>query len=277
MDDVINLSLWQLGLAYIFVIILLAIVRWRGLKREKLILIASVRMTVQLMIMGYWLLYVFKNPSWWLSSIMLAIMLGFAIWNVYKRVPFQLSTRMQGLIAISIIGGSMLSALIFVVLIVGVRPWYEPQYLIPISGMIVGNSMTGITLALNRLYSDMSDKRDIIENSLMLGATPREATRPMINQSFETALLPTINTMLGMGIISLPGMMTGQILSGTLPTTAIRYQIGIMLAIMGSLSLTIITFLVLGCRLFFSRDAQLIEIKRKPEKPHLLQRIFRKK
>jgi putative ABC transport system permease protein len=276
MNDVINLSLWQLALAYVFVIILLVIVRWRGLKREKLILIASVRMTVQLMIMGYWLLYVFNNPSWWLSSIMIAIMLGFAIWNIYKRVPFELSIQMKGLIAVSVIGGSMLSALIFVILIVGVRPWYEPQYLIPISGMIVGNSMTGITLALNRLYSDMSDKRDMIENSLMLGATPREATRPMINQSFDTALLPTINTMLGMGIISLPGMMTGQILSGTLPTTAIRYQIGIMLAIMGSLALTIITFLVLGCRLFFSHDAQLAEIRKRPEKPNLLQRIFKK-
>lgn len=263
MNDVMELSFWQLALAYIFVLVLLLIVRWRGIRRERLILLASVRMTIQLMLMGYWLLYIFNNPSWWLSSIMLLIMLSFATWNVYKRVPYQMSSRMRSLVAFSIFGGSLLSALFFIVIIVRVRPWYDPQYMIPISGMIIGNSMTGITLALNQLYGDMSDKRDMIENSLMLGATPREATRPMINQAFDTALLPTINAMLGMGIISLPGMMTGQILSGTLPTTAIRYQIGIMLAILGSLSLTIITFLVLGCKQFFTNDAQLVEVKRK--------------
>ena len=262
MNDVMNLSFWQLGIAYVFVIILLLIVRWRGIRRERLILLASIRMTIQLMLMGYWLLYVFNNPSWWLSSIMLLIMLGFATWNIFKRVPYIISAKMKILIAAALFGGSLISVLIFIIAVVQVNPWYEPQYIIPISGMIVGNSMTGITLALNRLYSDMSDKRDFIENSLMLGATPIEATKPLINQAFDTALLPTINSMLGMGIISLPGMMTGQILSGTLPTTAIRYQIGIMLAIMGSLALTVITFLVIGSKLFFNRYAQLLEIRK---------------
>lgn len=265
MNDVIDLSLFQLSIAYIFVIILLLIVRWRGIKREKLILIGSIRMTVQLMLMGWWLLYIFENPKWWLSSLMLLIMLSFATANVYKRVPYRMSGRMKILVASALFGGSLISALLFVVIIVGIRPWYDPQYLIPISGMIIGNSMTGITLALNRLYGDFSGKRDMIENSLMLGAAPREATKPLINQAFDTALLPTINSMIGMGIISLPGMMTGQILSGTLPTTAIRYQIGIMLAIMGSLSLTIITFLILGCRFFFIDGARLADIKKKAD------------
>jgi putative ABC transport system permease protein len=265
MNDVINLSIWQLSIAYVFMLILILIVRWRGIHREKLILIASVRMTVQLMLMGWWLLYVFENPSWWLSSLMLLIMLSFATANVYKRVQYLMAPRMKLLVAVSLFGGSLISALIFVVIIVQIRPWYEPQYLIPISGMIVGNSMTGITLALNRLYGGMSEKRDMIENSLMLGATPREASKPLINQAFDTAILPTVNSMVGMGIISLPGMMTGQILSGTLPTTAIRYQIGIMLAILGSLALTIITFLVIGCRLFYTGDARLVDIKKKEQ------------
>jgi putative ABC transport system permease protein len=123
--------------------------------------------------------------------------------------------------------------------------------------MIVGNSMTGIALGANKLCNDMEDKRVEIENSLMLGASPVVATREIVNNAFDSAILPTMNNMLTMGIVSLPGMMTGQILSGTFPLTAIKYQIGIMLAILGSTALATVLFVTLGYKTFFTRDNRL--------------------
>jgi putative ABC transport system permease protein len=123
--------------------------------------------------------------------------------------------------------------------------------------MIIGNSMTGIALGANKLCSDMEDKRGEIENSLMLGATPVAATKEIVNNAFDSAILPTMNNMLTMGIVSLPGMMTGQILSGTFPITAIKYQIGIMLAILGSTAITTVLFVTLGYRTFFTKDNRL--------------------
>lgn len=258
MNKIIDITLYQLLIAYVFVIITLIIIRIRGIKREKHIFISCIRMTIQLVIAGYVLLYVFDNPSWYLTALIVAIMLAFSVFNIFRRATFKLDKDMKVLIVISMIIGTFITTGIFIVVVIGVIPWYNPQYFIPITGMIVGNSMTGITLGLNKLYSEMNDKRSIIENSLMLGATPKQATKKFVNNAFDTALLPTINSMIGMGIVSLPGMMTGQILSGTLPTVAIKYQIGIILAIMASVSLTVIIFLSLGYKTFFNKQQQLI-------------------
>jgi len=256
-NTVMNLSVLQLSIAYIFVLIMLVIFKSRGIKREKQILIASTRMTVQLTIMGYILMFVFNNPSWWLTSLMIILMISFAIYNSIKRVKATMSRELQSIIAFSMIFGALLTATFFIVVVLNVRPWFNPQYFIPISGMIVGNSMTGIALGANKLCTDIEDKRVEIENSLMLGASPIAATREIVNNAFDSAILPTMNNMLTMGIVSLPGMMTGQILSGTFPITAIKYQIGIMLAILGSTSISTVLFVTIGYRTFFTKDNRL--------------------
>lgn len=253
-NTVMDLSILQLSIAYIFVFIMLIIFKSRGIKREKQILIASTRMTIQLTIMGYILMFVFKNPSWWLTSLMIIIMISFAIYNSIKRVKFKMSKELKVIIALSMAFGALLTATFFIVVVLNVSPWFNPQYFIPISGMIVGNSMTGIALGANKLCSDFEDKRSEIENSLMLGASPVAATRAIVNNAFDTAILPTMNNMLTMGIVSLPGMMTGQILSGTFPLTAIKYQIGILLAILGSTAISTVLFVTLGYRTFFTKD-----------------------
>jgi putative ABC transport system permease protein len=252
-----NLSVLQLSIAYIFILVLLVIFKARGIKRERQILIASVRMTVQLTLMGYVLMFVFDNASWWLTAIMIVIMLAFAIFNAVKRVKNTMSTELQRMVAVSMVGGALVTAAFFVMVVLQVEPWFNPQYIIPITGMIVGNCMTGIALGANKLCSDMEEKRVIIENSLMLGATPAHATKEIVNDAFDSALLPTMNNMLTMGIVSIPGMMTGQILSGTFPLTAIKYQLGIMLAILGSTALTTILFVMLGYKTFFTKDNRL--------------------
>nr|WP_312291089.1 iron export ABC transporter permease subunit FetB [Clostridium chromiireducens] len=256
-NSIMDLSILQLSIAYIFVIIMLIIFKSRGIRREKQILIASTRMTLQLTIMGYILMFVFRNPSWWLTSLMIIVMISFAIYNSIKRVKIKMSRELKTIIAFSLGLGSLLTATFFILVVLNVRPWFNPQYFIPISGMIVGNSMTGIALGANKLCSDFEDKRIEIENSLMLGASPLAATKEIVNNAFDNAILPTMNNMLTMGIVSLPGMMTGQILSGTFPLTAIKYQIGILLAILGSTAVSTVLFVTLGYRTFFTKDNRL--------------------
>ena len=103
----------------------------------------------------------------------------------------------------------------------------------------------------------------MIEGTLMLGATPKQATKRLVNQAFDSAILPTINSMIGMGIVFLPGMMTGQILSGVDPLVSIEYQIAIMLGISGSVALTVLLFTTFGYRTFFNERNQLIEVEEK--------------
>ncbi len=258
-DHVMNLTILQLAVAYLFVLLLLLVFRKRGIRREKQILIATTRMTVQLTLMGYVLMYVFHEPSWWLTTFMVVIMVAFAIYNSWKRNKEPLSKDLKTIMAGSLIIGSLLIAGMFLILILRVRPWYNPQYFIPITGMIVGNAMTGISLGANKLCWEMKAQQIEIENSLMLGAEPKDAVHQIVNDAFDSAILPTMNNMLTMGIVSLPGMMTGQILSGTIPLTAIRYQIGIMLAILGSTTLTVVIFVVFGARTFFTKEKQLKE------------------
>lgn len=259
MKESLDLSLMQLIAAYIFVVILLFIFKLRGISREKEILIASIRMTLQLILTGNVLVYVFNNPSPIYTLLIIALMEGFAIYNISKRIKLDLSKRLKKIIALSMIVGTISSLLYFLLVIINVSPWYNPRYFIPIAGMLIGNSMTGITLGVSRLVDGMKSQKSLIESALMLGATPKMATKNIVDSAFDSAVLPTINSMVGMGIVFLPGMMTGQILSGESPITAIKYQIAIMLGILGSVSLTVIIFVNLGYKTFFNDDSQIVE------------------
>ena len=253
-NTVMDLSLLHLAIAYVFVLVLLVIFRYRGIRRERMILIATTRMTLQLTVMGYILMYVFDHPHWYISVAMLAIMLAFAVHNAIKRVKYTMSKELKRLMVFAMTIGYLVTALVFMLFVLQVKPWFDPQYVIPISGMIIGNAMTGIALGANRLCVNMIDHHDEIENSLMLGATSKDAVYDYVNDAFDSAILPTMNNMLTMGIVSLPGMMTGQILSGTFPLTAIKYQIGIMLAILGCTAITVVVFVSLGYRTFFNHS-----------------------
>jgi putative ABC transport system permease protein len=153
--------------------------------------------------------------------------------------------------------GTLACLAYFLLVVVRISPWYEPRYFIPIAGMLVGNSMTGISLGVKSLLEGMTVQRALVEEALILGATPQDALKSIVNSTFDAAILPTVHSMVGMGIVFLPGMMTGQILSGTSPTTAIAYQIAIMLGILGAVALTVFIMLNWGCRTFFNREHQL--------------------
>ncbi|WP_022794164.1 ABC transporter permease [Marinococcus halotolerans] len=257
--SIIELSFWQILAAYVFIVLLLAIVRWRKIPREKEILISSLRMTFQLLLMGYVLMFLFENPSPWLTSLIVLFMLGFAIWNIFQRVRGPLTREMKRAIAVSMSIGTILSLLYFNFVVIQFAPWFNPRYFIPIAGMIIGNSMTGITLGVQTLTEHLHSQRSRVEAALMLGATPNQATRKLVNQSFDAAILPTINSMVGAGIVFLPGMMTGQIISGVNPVTAIGYQIAILLGITGAVALSVILFTQLGYKTYFNERMQLKE------------------
>ncbi len=257
MKQTIDLTLLQVALAYIFVIIVLIIVRARGIKREKEIVLSSVRMTLQLMLVGYLLVYLFENPNALITAAVLVLMEAFAIFTVFNRFKKALTTPLKWVIATSMSIGTVLCIVYFLVVVIRISPWYDPQYFIPISGMIIGNSMTGISLGVKTLLDGMGQQKAAVEEALILGATPQDASKTVVNSAFDAAILPTVNSMVGMGIVFLPGMMTGQILSGTLPTTAIAYQIAIMLGILGAVALTVIIMLGWGYRTFFNKQDQL--------------------
>lgn len=257
MNNIIDLGIIQLAAAYIFIVILLIIVKIREIAREKEILISTVRMTLQLVLAGYILSYIFENRHPAFTIIFISVMEVFAVHNTFKRVKSGLTTKLKRIIALSLVSGSLASLIYFLLIVVRISPWYEPRYFIPIAGMIVGNSMTGVSLGANRLIDGMNSQKHLIEAALMLGATPKMAAKQVVNNAFDSAILPTINTMVGMGIVSLPGMMTGQILSGTSPLVAIEYQIAIMLGILGSVALSVILFVQLGYKAFFTHRDQL--------------------
>jgi putative ABC transport system permease protein len=257
MKELINLNLWQMTAAYMFVVILIIIVRKKGISREREILLASVRMTLQLILAGYVLVYILDFPSPLYTILFLIIMEIFATYNIIKRTKTKLSANLKKIIAFSMITGTVFSIFYFLFVVVNISPWYNPQYFIPIAGMLIGNSMTGISLGVNRLVDGIQSQRYLVEGSLMLGATPKMAAKQIVDNAFDSAILPTINSMVGMGIIFLPGMMTGQILSGISPITAISYQIAIMLGILGSVALSVVLFVELGYRTFFNNRKQL--------------------
>lgn len=258
MNEVIDIQLWRMIAAYIFVVLVLFIVKKRGISREKEIIISTIRMTLQLILTGYILVYLFNNINPIFTIIVVVIMEIFAINNILNNSKIKLSKQLKKIIAISMLVGTLLSLIYFLFVVINISPWYNPRYFIPTAGMLIGNSMTGISLGVTRLVDGMKTQKHQVESALVLGATPKMASKEIVDKAFDSAILPTINSMVGMGIIFLPGMMTGQILSGTSPLTAIEYQIAIMLGILGSVAFTVIIFVQFGYKTFFNDQNQLI-------------------
>jgi putative ABC transport system permease protein len=135
-----------------------------------------------------------------------------------------------------------------------IHPWYEPQYAIPILGMILGNTLTGVSLAIERMTEELTARRDRVEMALALGATRWEAARGPARQAARAGMIPTLNQMAVVGVVSLPGMMTGQVLAGQSPLQAVRYQIVIMFLIAAASALGTVGAVLLTYRRLFSAD-----------------------
>jgi len=190
--------------------------------------------------------------------------------HVVLEKPFTNTTdEAKKLIALAMFTGITVNLVYFMFVVLQLDPWYNPQYFIPIGGMIIGKTMTGVSLGVNNLLTGMRDRQANIEGALMLGASPKTASKSIVNEAFDQAMLPTVNAMVGMGIVFLPGMMTGQIIAGQAPTTAIKYQISVMLGVAGTVSITVLIFLHLAYKLFFNEREQFILTKRDMKKKEM--------
>lgn len=256
MEDIIALNLWQFSSVYLLLLVVLGIMKRCRINQSKLLIIASLRMTVQLVLAGLVLSYIFKNPHPLFVLLYLTAMIGLSIHTVLSRNK-GINKNFQIIVACSLTFTGISIILFFILGVVGVSFW-NPQYTIPISGMIMGNAMTGVSLGLKTFYENVTTQKSKIDALINMGATPKRILLPFVNKAIEMALLPTLNSMLGMGIISLPGMMTGQILSGILPTTAILYQIAIMIAITTVVCLSVFCSLFFGYRTLYNSNFQIL-------------------
>ncbi len=254
----------QLLLATGFVLFVGVISIRLSLGIEKDLAIATVRTYLQLLALGLVLRWVFGIDSPWLVLGILVLMVLMAAQIIVKRSP-----DAPGRIFTSSVIAMAVTCFIvtFAVtgLIVQVDPWYEPRYVIPLAGMVLGNSMTGIALALERVFSDLDLRQDEVLALTALGATPWEAAHTSVRDALRAGLIPTINAMAAVGIVFIPGMMAGQILAGADPVTATGYQIVVMLMVAAATALGSVVAVLLTYKRRFSSDGVFLEKGRRAD------------
>ncbi|PHS15902.1 MAG: hypothetical protein COA86_12850 [Kangiella sp.] len=228
MNSIENISLFSLSWILLPVSIVIFIqVKWA--LEIKTNLYALLRMLIQLLMIGYFLVFIFKTDDPWIVTLVLAVMLLVASWIALRTIKeHRYSLFGYGLLSILVGGGSVLAVVIIGVL--DLSPWYSTQFFIPLAGMIFASAMNSISLAAERYYAEIAN--DI----------PYHQAR---NKAFEAALIPIVNSLFAVGLVSLPGMMTGQILSGVSPFIAARYQIMVMCMIFAASGLSAALFLYL--------------------------------
>lgn len=210
-----------------------------GLARS--ILIAMVRTIVQMLLVGVVLRYVFSAQSPLVVGLVTAAMIAAAAYEIGARQDRPLAGFWRyGL------GGSVMAlattAIVAYALVTHIRPdpWYDPRYLVPLVGIVLGSAMSSISVGLNSLSTTIARERVTIDTRLALGATRFEALHPLIRTAIRAGLIPILNQMAAAGLITLPGMMTGQILAGMSPESAAKYQILILFLLAGASGLGVI-------------------------------------
>src|SRR5699024_3611883 len=154
-NDVMDFTIWQVAFAYIFLVIVFIIFRMKKIPREKLMVMSVLRMTLQLILVGYILVYVLDNPNPFVTIGIIFMMLSFAVFNVYQRTKPTIQMNMKKMIAFALLIGVSVNLIYFMFVILQLDPWYEPQYFIPIGGMIIGKTMTAVSLGVNNLLNSM--------------------------------------------------------------------------------------------------------------------------
>jgi putative ABC transport system permease protein len=248
--EAINISYQAMIILYALITVPVLICLFLKLRNVKQILIAVLRMTVQLAAMGLYLDYLFRYNNVWVNF-------GWVLMIAIANITVNRNTGLRSLrIFLTVMLGLTISSffviVIFIFIAIRPEPFYDARYLIPISGMVIGNCMRANTIALERFYSSIKKNEREFLTYLLMGATLREAALPYIRESVKPALTPQLATLATLGLVSLPGMMTGQILGGSTPIVAIKYQIGIMIAIFTAITITTVLNLLLSLKVAFN-------------------------
>jgi putative ABC transport system permease protein len=247
---------WGLVAGYGLFIIPLAILLWTQVPLVGKMLIGAVRMTVQLLLVGFYLQVVFKLNNPWLNTAWVLVMIGVADVSIIRGAGLRFRKLALPLFAALLIGIAV-PLLYFLGIILRLPDLLEARFVIPIGGMILGNCLRANIIGIRRFYHSIAQGEKAFCQALADGATLREATRPYLQQTLQDALAPTLGMMSTIGLVALPGMMTGVILGGLDPMTAIHYQIAIMIAIFTGTTITILLGILLTRRVSFNDSGML--------------------
>lgn len=255
----IELTAGQVAVAALLILVNAAISLALRLGMERRLLVAAVRTIAQLALIGLVLDRVFAIGRVGIVITLMTAMVLVAGVAAVRRTE----RRYPGIwlnAVVSMWASSWLITAVALFGIVRVRPWYDPQYAIPLLGMILGNTLNGISLGLDRLTQELEVRRDQVETFLALGATRWEAAQDPVRRAVRIGMVPIINSMMVVGIVSIPGMMTGQMLAGVDPLSAVEYQIVIMFLIASGTALGTVGVVLLGyLRLFNERHQFLFQ------------------
>jgi len=238
MNEIVDIGVWQLAAAYLLLAFPFAIMLWYRIPMIGDTVLSLVRMTVQLILVGLYLQVIFQLNILWLNAAWLLIMVTVADVSIVRSCSLRLRPIALPLF-VALVAGTTVPLLLFTGLILRRPNLLDAQYAIPIGGMILGNCLRADIVGIRSFYESIRTGEKAFLQSLAQGALLHEATRPHARKACRAALAPTMATMATIGLVALPGMMTGVILGGASPVTAIKYQIAIMIAIFSGTSITV--------------------------------------
>lgn len=237
----------------ILVILAMLISRWQSLDLEKQMLVAVVRAFIQLTLIGFALTFIFDVDSPLMVLLIISIMVMIAGHTSGKRAVGVPHARPVALASIS------LGAVLTLGLLVGLNVFeFTPQQIIPIAGMVIGNSMNVCSLVMKRIKEEINGRSLEIETALALGATRRQASDRYLKTALQSGMIPIIDSAKTVGLIQLPGAMTGMILAGAAPLEAVQLQMIVMYMLIGAAAFTGLGATFLSYRQFFTGDHQLV-------------------
>ncbi|MGI9472199.1 MAG: ABC transporter permease [Rubripirellula sp.] len=255
-DGDISLSWFEVGVAASLLAVNAVVSLQLRLGLAKQIVTSSVRMTVQLAILGLVLKQIFELSAVAPVLLLAAAMTIIAGISAVRRIDHRYPSIYRDAV-FSVWTSAWIVTAVTVLLIVRPQPFYSPQVVIPLLGMVLGNSLTGISLGLDRFLSELRNRRGEVETMLALGGTRWESCRSVFAGATRTAMIPILNTMSVAGIVSIPGMMTGQLLAGAPPIQAVKYQIMIMFVIAAAIAIGVVLALALAYRNVTTPDHQI--------------------
>lgn len=234
----VTLSVSDLAIASSLIVLDAAISLALGLRLHRQLLIAAVRMVVQLLLVGLVLRTVFSSGSVAMTLGIVVLMIGAAAREVAVRPRQRLHRWGNFRIASAVVTVASL-ATVLLALMTAIRPtpWHDPRYAIPLMGIVLGSVLNSASIALDSFLGDVVASRNQIEGRLALGASLRHALMPLVRDAVRKGMIPMINQMAAAGIITLPGIMTGQLLAGMDPLSAVKYQILLLFLLAGSSAL----------------------------------------
>lgn len=257
--EIIDLGWKQLGIGFLIMAVP-AYILWKyrtGLNKK--MLVASFRMVLQLLFVGYYLEYLFEYDNPWINVAWIIIMVAVADFATVDRS----NLNKKSSVLLPILGATLLGIIVidlfFLEVVIRLPKLLAAQYTIPITGMVLGNCLRSNVIGINAFYYSLDENKEQYQFFLSCGATRSEALNSFISEALQKSANPTLASMATIGLVSLPGMMTGQILSGSSPLIAIKYQIMIMVAIFSGTILSVFLGIVFTNYFVFNNETDMLD------------------